>query len=598
MMGNSDLKSSTGKMLDSSEKGKDSFASLVEKAVKPETKIQSKTGNSPRSEKNLSVKDRNLDESKSLKKEEDPTRKQEKEDSFFETSGEVAPRAKQVSTPRQKVMQEFMDSMESEFSIPPERIMEAMTKLSDQDMQKAPEETASQIIKDLDLSPQDSEKAVAMYLAMLGQLSSLEKPKMNMFAVPAQAQAEQGFSAAKGPMPAVVNQKQKRVMLNESLDRMNQKFFMMGPETEKTVESNLMVREKGLETLESPTAYQYNLLVDKKNLANPDLNQKDLLSAQPNLNLSESEKAELESKLAALGISAEALKASVEADPQNKSALKMEQLLKNQDSANGNSEAVIPFGAQFQKAQLSSNLNSDSAGKEFSRNSDGDALEDLSISSKSSAPAKEFFIPQQMESAAAGGNANSTTPLATGALGTGAGANKTEGNQNLQQIMNQAQYAIKKGGGEAIVKLTPEGLGDVHLKVSVHEGKVNLQMAAETKEAKSLIESSINDLKTSLGSHNLKVEHVKVDVGNQAGLSDQGAKSGFQFDQSREQARQFLGNFQEENLANRGGFFEMPGLRSYGAPKKPDPLKAADEASAKSRRYIGEGRGSGLNLVA
>src|SRR5690606_6377287 len=34
---------------------------------------------------------------------------------------------------------------------------------------------------------------------------------------------------------------------------------------------------------------------------------------------------------------------------------------------------------------------------------------------------------------------------------------------NIREIMNQAQYLVKKGGGEVNVKMTPEGMGDIQL---------------------------------------------------------------------------------------------------------------------------------------
>ena len=180
-------------------------------------------------------------------------------------------------------------------------------------------------------------------------------------------------------------------------------------------------------------------------------------------------------------------------------------------------------------------------------------------------------------------------------------------NPNLQQIMHQTQYMIKKGGGEAIVKMNPEGLGQVHLKVVLQDGKVNMQMATETKEAKAAIESSIGELKHALSNHKISLDSVTVDVGNQLASDNNSSqqqsqqnKSGFQQDMQREQARQFLGNFREQN-SGRDGFHEMPGIKAYGpARRQVDPLKPSEDAAsmrAKSR-YATEKKGSGLDLVA
>src|SRR5690606_12064167 len=62
--------------------------------------------------------------------------------------------------------------------------------------------------------------------------------------------------------------------------------------------------------------------------------------------------------------------------------------------------------------------------------------------------------------------------------------------QNVQHLLKQAEYIVKKGGGEAKIMMNPEGLGEVHMKIQVNDGNVSVEMNAETNEAKKLIESS------------------------------------------------------------------------------------------------------------
>jgi flagellar hook-length control protein FliK len=209
-------------------------------------------------------------------------------------------------------------------------------------------------------------------------------------------------------------------------------------------------------------------------------------------------------------------------------------------------------------------------------------------------PAKEFGSPQ------VGATAMGGAAAAAGATRPGAEA---DAQSNVQALIKQAQYMIKKGGGEASVKMNPEGMGQVHLRIMVSEGKVNVEFKTETAEAKKMLESNIGDLKNSLSIHRLAVDHVKVDVGNQlANSSDH--KPGqeqqqFKQDPQREQARQFFNQFHEDNSARREGYYDTKGAKAYSRSKPVEALRPGDDAqSVQTRRDLGTGRGSGLDLVA
>jgi flagellar hook-length control protein FliK len=181
--------------------------------------------------------------------------------------------------------------------------------------------------------------------------------------------------------------------------------------------------------------------------------------------------------------------------------------------------------------------------------------------------------------------------------------------------MNQAKYMIQKGGGESKIQLNPEGLGEIHMKVSVKDGKVDLQIATQTHEAKKLVESSMHELKDSLSQKNLGMEAVKVDVGNHlAGdkhhsdqqTQDQSQQRQFDLkqdmsrDQSKSQTRQFWNQFNDDGgFSRRAAILDSPGIRAYGGGRKTEPLQPADtRASTESRRYVQSGKGRGIDLVA
>ena len=86
----------------------------------------------------------------------------------------------------------------------------------------------------------------------------------------------------------------------------------------------------------------------------------------------------------------------------------------------------------------------------------------------------------------------------------------TDTQKSVDEVMNQAKYLVTKGGGEMTVKMSPEGMGEVHLKVILQEGKINIEMNTQDKSVKKLIEESLSDLKSSLASQQMKLDHVKI----------------------------------------------------------------------------------------
>lgn len=529
-------------------------------------------------------------------------------------------------SPRQRVMQKFMDSMESEFGIPPQRIVEAMAQLTDHQLLQAPDETASQVIDKLDLEPQDAEKAEAMYIAMLGTLSGSlaqvrdpEPLRLDQKVLMGAGGLAVGAQAAK-----LISSRERRELLNNSLEQMNNKFFMRPGDgkfsTEAVLpgvakESNVLSAEvvtpkaQAFETYRSLAEQRPELAADALKLPqkvqtelNPTL-QAAVAEMQP---LSDDEaNAEGLKALAALGLAAGALAQAIQEDPVNAAALKMDQAMQNSTQGSG---MAANFQAQLQAQGLQGSSGKAGGNSTGGRGKGGDT--NFFVDSMGSGAASE------MGKINVGQQAVPPTPSqfvgAQAAAAGGAGAliqseNKGDTQANIQQVMNQAQYMIKKGGGEAIVKLNPEGLGQVHLKVILSEGKVNVEMQTETQEAKKMLESSLTDLKSSLNTHKLAIDHVKVDVGNnfagdgkdpnQQQRMDQGLD---QRDMNREQTRQFMGQFREENQAARDGFYETTGVKAYGANRRTvDPLKPAEEAKSQAlRRYQGSGKGSGLDLVA
>lgn len=475
-------------------------------------------------------------------------------------------------TERQRVMQEFMASMESELGIPPEEVVAAISKLSPRDMLRAPEETVTEVLHNLNLSEEDSERAAVLYLGMLTQLQELPREQM-VSAVPTHSKSYMAENLFLTPQ-------EKKQALNKSIDQMNDQFFM---------------RDLGFKPLPTERIAPE---------ASGDLNEKLLQQMQkPTSELAPKDE-ELLRRLMQAGSAAGAVAKVLEESPQVQETLEMEQKI------NSFKPEVSEIGASLETpvSMMGSQLGAESSMEQgFSGEaSQGEVIEGLSqeISAKDASAAKFADLVQNPRAETSAVRAESVPAMA---MMSPRGEVNGEQEANIAHIMNQAKYMIKKGGGEAKVTMSPEGLGQLQLRVMVNEGKVNIEMNAETNEAKKMLESSLGDLKSSLASQRLAVDSIKVDVGNrtgqESGFSNQPGDQQRQSDMSdsqRDQARNLFNMLRDEGMAGRrGGFYETPGYKAYkGKSQEIEPLQPADSAKVQSKRWAGTGRGSTVDLVA
>jgi flagellar hook-length control protein FliK len=180
----------------------------------------------------------------------------------------------------------------------------------------------------------------------------------------------------------------------------------------------------------------------------------------------------------------------------------------------------------------------------------------------------------------------------TGAVSATAPSNvdRPEDVMNVRSLIQSAQVLLRQGGGEMKVQMNPEGLGQVDLKVNVNDGKVEVQILAETADTKRLLEKNITDLRSSLSGHKLEVSDLKVDM---AKAPEKDSNQTNNSDFNRDQARQFLGQFRDERDAMRNGMFELPNMRQY-KPSKAKDIQPTTNSSEEKPATKGSNR---LNVV-
>ncbi|MBN2008073.1 flagellar hook-length control protein FliK [candidate division KSB1 bacterium] len=80
----------------------------------------------------------------------------------------------------------------------------------------------------------------------------------------------------------------------------------------------------------------------------------------------------------------------------------------------------------------------------------------------------------------------------------------------VDQLSNQLRATWQQGRHELTIKLYPENLGQVNLKLSVEENIMALKIVVDNLDAKHLMEKNISQLQRTLGEQNLRIERFEV----------------------------------------------------------------------------------------
>lgn len=103
----------------------------------------------------------------------------------------------------------------------------------------------------------------------------------------------------------------------------------------------------------------------------------------------------------------------------------------------------------------------------------------------------------------------------------------------FSQILDavKAQVKLSDHGSSMVVKLQPEQLGNVELKLNIQKGVVLAELKVENEIVKAAIESNLDDLKQSLNNKGYSINQINVNIDSgkregQAGFNLKGQKSG------------------------------------------------------------------------
>ncbi len=171
---------------------------------------------------------------------------------------------------------------------------------------------------------------------------------------------------------------------------------------------------------------------------------------------------------------------------------------------------VIPTPVVNQQAR---NLSKDSTGKGHDTLADSNLLNQSKIHQDLNISTVEVIKPH---TSFAQGLEAALTPATVTANITEAQQQSTpftDVHQVADQIVEQTRLIAKPHNTEMIIKLKPEHLGELTLKVVVENGVVNASFHSNNAEVRNIIESSLPQLKQDLANSGLKVDNVSVYAG-------------------------------------------------------------------------------------
>lgn len=516
-------------------------------------------------------------------------------------------------------MKKFILKMQDELNVDPVELIQAFSKMPAEDLMKPPEKSVDTFVNELGLSEADTQKAKKYFLEMLQQAAN-------------SSMADYIKNNNQDLSIAVLSKDQLRKQeMQSSIDKMNNTFFSQKPmnandpnlsKAKNALRMEMAKAAYGKQGLESQYAKRgvdsfyetqgadNQIDVNYQNQSNGE--NASPLSGKNILEGAGLESARQASKASQSELAADSFKNLNNLSSQSNSG---QFDVANLSNSQNISREALQSAMNNLKAQNSNAMNgekevtSDST-KSLAKGSGSTSLisggesqsslftKGLSQGEKSLADHSESGGDQSSEFFASGGIAAAEHKKHDADVSNEFVVNKNpemsknDEASNIKELVNQARLMIKSGGGEMKVHMSPNGLGAVTLKVNVENGRVNVDMVTDNHDVKKLIEHGLGDLKATLASHNLNVDKIKVDVGQQQmnDLAQQHQEAERQF------AQQFMGDFQRNNSAFRDNFFDVPGPHRLASQTDDSAENLMLKAqSARRARAQSEGR---LDLIA
>lgn len=80
----------------------------------------------------------------------------------------------------------------------------------------------------------------------------------------------------------------------------------------------------------------------------------------------------------------------------------------------------------------------------------------------------------------------------------------------IQQVIERIKQAVNAGKSEVRLRLNPESLGEVHVRIISHQGQVTVRLLTDNPEVQKLVESGMGHLRSALAEQGVKVNQLHV----------------------------------------------------------------------------------------
>jgi flagellar hook-length control protein FliK len=111
--------------------------------------------------------------------------------------------------------------------------------------------------------------------------------------------------------------------------------------------------------------------------------------------------------------------------------------------------------------------------------------------------------------------------------------NQEEMKANLDRLVQKAKIQIiNQGKSSAEIRMNPQDLGRMILKISVNKDKVEGKILVDSEAVKSVLQADLNNLREELRNQGLSLESLSIDVDLDSDRNFAERKEGFRFDEN------------------------------------------------------------------
>ena len=171
----------------------------------------------------------------------------------------------------------------------------------------------------------------------------------------------------------------------------------------------------------------------------------------------------------------------------------------------------------------------------------------------------------------------------------------------LQQTTRGMAQILKNDGGSLTLRLTPEALGEIRVKIDLHQGVASARFDTTNPEAARALEAGLPQLKAALESRGVRVDQIEIQHHEQPGTAVKPDSSGDDGQRRHDRQRPLdsgpaFANGQDaasdsENRDASGGTRDQSDHAAAGAPQHSvqDPSIQADDAAEDPQEPGSEG---------